>query len=79
MLLASGIGSLLPVLIALACPLLMVLMMRGMHGGAHRGGSHGRTHGSDHFHKSLDELKHERDDLDEQIARRAEANVHANR
>ena len=36
---ASGLGLVLPLLLVLACPLMMFVMMRGMHG------SHGDRHG----------------------------------
>lgn len=59
---ASGLAGLLPLLLVLACPLLMLFMMRG----------HG--HG-DHSRKSIDELKAERDELNDEIGRRAERTV----
>jgi hypothetical protein len=59
MLLGTSLAGFLPVLLVLACPLMMVFMMRGMRGG---GG---------HSAKSLDELKAERDQLNEEIGRRA--------
>jgi len=50
-LLAAGtpVRSVLPVVLLLACPLMMVFMMRGMggHGSGH-GCGHGSDHGSDH-------------------------------
>jgi hypothetical protein len=71
---ASGIASAVPFLLVLACPLLMVFMMRGMHGGhGAADGHHGRRAAqkpSDQM--SLDELKAERDALNEEIGRRAE-------
>ena len=60
---ASGLGAVVLILFALACPLMMIFMMRG-HGG--HGGGHG--HG-EHSQKSLDELKAERDELNEEIVR----------
>ena len=80
---ASGLASLLTVLIVLACPLMMIVMMRGMHGGhgaGHAGGRHGGTSDEhpDYSRKTLDELMHERDELNEEIAQRAEETVHAN-
>jgi DUF2933 family protein len=63
LLLAPSLAGFLPVLLVLACPLMMVFMMRGMHGGGHAHGSHSP--------KSLDELKAERDRLNEEIGRRA--------
>lgn len=62
----SAATGLLPLLLVLACPLMMVFMMRGMHGGR---GHAGR---GDSALKSLDELKAERDRLNEEIGRRAE-------
>jgi len=60
MLLGTSLAGFLPVLLVLACPLMMVFMMRGMRGG-----------GGGHSAKSLDELKAERDQLNEEIGRRA--------
>jgi hypothetical protein len=56
------VRELIPVLIVLACPLLMLLLMRG---GRHGHGAHpsGRA--------PLAELKRARDELNEEIARRA--------
>ena len=78
---ASGLASLLTVLIVLACPLMMIFMMRGMHGGHGAAGRHGGASDAhpDHSQKTLDELKHERDLLNEEIGQRAEETVHANR
>ena len=66
------LGTIIPVLFVLACPLMMIAMMRGMHGG--HGHSVGRGyHGhEDRSEKSLDELKRERDELNEEIGSRAE-------
>lgn len=61
---ATGFNGLAALLIVLACPLMMIFMMRGMHG------SHGGQ--ADHSEKSLEELKHERDLLNEEIGERAE-------
>ena len=77
----SGLASLLPLVLVLACPLMMIFMMRGMHGGGgggrgHAAGCHGGGEGQP---KSLDDLKHERDQLNEEIARRAEESVDARR
>ena len=71
---ASGIASLAPFLLVLACPLLMVFMMRGMHGGGHAGDRHHSHNASPKpaDEMSLDELKAERDALNEEIGRRAE-------
>ena len=71
---ASGIASAVPFLLVLACPLLMVFMMRGMHGGhgaadGHQGHRATQTPADE---MSLDELKAERDVLNEEIGRRAE-------
>ncbi len=65
---ASGLTTLVPFLLILACPLMMVFMMRGMHGG--RAGEGGMPKPQKPM--TLDELKHERDELNEQIGRRAE-------
>jgi Protein of unknown function (DUF2933) len=67
----SGFAALIPILLFVACPLMMVFMMRGMHGG------HGRDADAANEAKprermTLDELKHERDELNEQIGRRVE-------
>jgi len=80
---ASGLASLLTVLIVLACPLMMIFMMRGMHGGhgaGHAGARHGGTSDErpDHSQKTLADLEHERDLLDEEIAQRADETVNAN-
>ena len=41
LLLGGGLASTLPLLVLLACPLMMVFMMRGMMGGdSHAGGQH---------------------------------------
>ncbi len=62
-------------LLVLACPLMMMFMMRGGHGhgsgqGGHAGGCHG-THGHEpESHQATDELRHQRDELDRQIAER---------
>jgi DUF2933 family protein len=65
---ASGIASLLPFLLVVACPLMMVFMMRGMHGGH----GHGRPESTSREQMSMDELKHARDELNDEIGRRAE-------
>lgn len=62
----SATAGLLPFLLVLACPLIMVFMMRDMHGGRGQAG-----HG-DRGPSSLEELKAERDRLNEEIGRRAE-------
>jgi hypothetical protein len=66
-LLASGVGLLFPLAIAVACPLMMILMMRGMHGGGQRS----RTETKSRERMSLDELKQARDELNEEISERA--------
>lgn len=63
----SALAGVLPLLLVLACPLMMVFMMRGMHGGR----------GPARETKSLDELKRDRDLLNEEIGRRAERAVDA--
>ena len=74
----SGLASLLIVLIVLACPLMMILTMRGMHGGHGTGGHGGMSDPPlDHSQKTLDELEHERDLLNEEIAQRAGEPVRA--
>ena len=68
------LGTLLILLLVLACPLMMVWMMRGHggHGGhASHGAGHGHTHGvADEVSDtgSLDELRSRRADLDTEIA-----------
>ena len=62
------IGSLLILLLLLACPLMMVWMMRG-HGGHGGHASHGAGHG--HVHGDADEMSGT-GSLDELCRRRAE-------
>lgn len=62
---ATVFPGLFALLFVLACPLMMLFMMRGMHG--HRGQPHQSGE-----QKTLEELKRERDTLNEQIAERAE-------
>ena len=66
------LGTLLILLLVLACPLMMVFMHRGGHGGhASHGESHGHTHGvADEVSDtgSLDELRSRRVELDAEIA-----------
>ena len=70
---ASGIASAVPFLLVLACPLLMIFMMRGMQGGHGAESHHGqRARQKPAGEMSLDELKAERDVLNEEIGRRAE-------
>ncbi len=74
-------STILPLLLLLACPLMMILMMRGHghghgHGGGHgrhahgdgtsRGG-HGCCEGGGEQEPALDELRAQRDELDARI------------
>ena len=74
------LGSLLILLLLLACPLLMFGMMRG-HGGHGGGASHGAGHGhhADEMSGagSLDELRRRREELDVEIAEREQAETAA--
>ena len=70
MLIASSVASFLPVLILLACPLMMIVMMRGMHGGGQVKRQPGDRRARNEM--TLDELKAERDALNEEIGQRAE-------
>jgi hypothetical protein len=72
-------GDYLFLLLILACPLMMIWMMRGMHGrhGGDAGGGQAETNGGcGHGHSdtdsapSLDELRRQRDELDDQIEER---------
>jgi hypothetical protein len=70
-----AIGGVLPLLLILACPLMMVLMMFGMHGHGHGHGRHRAP--SDEAQPprqrmTLEELKRERDELNALIGDRAE-------
>lgn len=65
LLFATGFPGLFALLFVLACPLLMLFMMRGMHG-------HGSQAHHDSGRMTLDELKRERDALNDQIADRAQ-------
>jgi hypothetical protein len=65
--------EILPFVLVLACPLVMILMMRGGHG--HVGHAHDAKPPREPV--SLDELKRERDELNELIGARAERNVHS--
>lgn len=67
---ASGFAGLIPLLFVLACPLMMIFMMRGMHGHSGHAQAGNEHHSRDQM--TLDELKRERDELNEQIADRAE-------
>jgi hypothetical protein len=69
-------------LLILACPLMMIFMMRGGHGHGGHGGhmGHGQTEGADssredceHDNRSIDELKHQRAEIDRAIAEREAA------
>lgn len=68
------LGTLLVLLLVLACPLMMVWMMRGGHGGhghAMHGASDGHTRadvGETSAGSSLDELRARRAELDAEIA-----------
>ena len=65
------LGTLLFLLILLACPLMMVWMMRGHGGHASHGGAHGHMHGADAERsgtESLDGLRRRRAELDAEIA-----------
>jgi cell division protein FtsB len=62
---AAGFAVLIPIVFALACPLMMILMMRGMHG-MH---GHGRASGRDRTQEaSLEELYRRRDELEQEIS-----------
>ena len=61
------LGTLLILLLLLACPVGMLFMHRGGH--ASHGEGHGHTHGAEEPTGSLDELHHRRDELDAEIAR----------
>lgn len=70
-----ALGGALPLLLILACPLMMVLMMFGMHGHGH--GHAGRQAPPDEAQPprqrmTLEELKRERDELNALIGDRAE-------
>lgn len=74
-------GTLLVLLLVLACPLMMVWMMRGGHGG-HGHASHGAGNarmpagdGEAPGGGSLDELRHKRAELDAEIAQLEEAGI----
>jgi len=69
-------SAILPFVLLLACPLMMVFMMRGMHG---RGGHTEADPKPPRERMSLDELKHERDELNELIGDRAERIAHSRR
>jgi len=63
------LGTLLFLLLIVACPLMMVWMMRGHGGHASRGAGHGHMHGADdETSGSLDELRSRRAELDAEIA-----------
>ena len=64
------LGSLLVLLLVLACPLMMVWMMRGGHGHGAHGMGHGHAHGGvdQASEASLEELRRRRAELDAEIA-----------
>lgn len=68
-------GTLLILLLLLACPLLMLFMHRGGHGGHASRGQDGRhVHGSDdEASGSLEELRRRRTELDAAIAKLEQA------
>ncbi|HLY95344.1 MAG TPA: DUF2933 domain-containing protein [Gaiellaceae bacterium] len=66
--------ELLPFILIVACPLAMIFMMRGMHG---QGGKQQAEPKLPREEMSIDQLKHERDELNELIGARAEQIVHA--
>ncbi len=70
-LVASGLGGSLWLLLVIACPLMMFFMMRGMRGSGNAPA--GPKPARDKM--SLDELKHERDELNALIGDRAERAV----
>lgn len=67
---ATGFTVLIPILFALACPLLMIFMMKGMHGG--HGHAHGHAGPKSREQMSMEELKQARDELNDEIGHRAE-------
>ena len=73
------LGTLLILLLLLACPVGMLFMHRGGH--ASHGEGHGHTHGAEEPTGSLDELHRRRDELDAEIAQleRAETEAEAER
>lgn len=67
------VGTLLLVLLLLACPLMMVFMHRGGHG-MHAGHEHGQVVDADASDAApLDELRSRRAEIDVEIARLEEA------
>lgn len=74
-------GTLLILVLLLACPLMMLFMHRGGHGDhASHGSNHGHTHGAAGDRSdSLDELRRRRTELDAAIAKleRAETETEA--
>lgn len=72
MIIASSFVSALPfILLLLACP----LMMRGMHGGNGHGNGHGKPQARSRDEVALYEPKQARDELNNEIADRAEQAV----
>jgi Protein of unknown function (DUF2933) len=72
---ASGIASLLPFLLVIACPLMMVFMMKGMHSG--HGHGHAQAEPKSRKQMNMDELKQARDELNDEIGQRAEQAVYS--
>lgn len=66
----SGLAGLLPLLLVLACPLMMIFMMKGMHGG--HGHAHGHPEPKSREQMSMEELKQARDELNDEIGQRAQ-------
>ena len=72
------LGSLVFLLLVLACPLAMVWMMRGGHG-AHGHAGHGpsHAHGESPESRLVDDLRRRRAELDDEIARLERADADA--
>lgn len=69
---ASAFAGLLPLLLVLACPLMMIFMMKGMHSGH----GHGQAEPKTREQMSMEELKQARDELNDEIGQRAEQAVY---